>query len=144
MLIDYYTRDRVTLDDHVWLVGNDPHFLGKAVAAAGNGDDVAMVAGGAGQGFAQDEDVLRQVRLLDEGVGPDGLHQIIFEDHGFAVLDAVLDQNEQGFKSLGRQRNGAIIAQQEQFVGVEAKRPKLVQLFCFRGHSRTLINPEKF
>src|SRR5262249_37742415 len=49
---------------------------------------------------AQLRDVLRQVALLDEGVGPERLHQLVLAHHPSAVFD----QHEQGVEDLRWQR----------------------------------------
>src|SRR5688500_9116096 len=51
------------------------HFDGEAVAAAGDGLDEGAAVVGLAERLAQREDVLRERRLADKGVGPNLLQQ---------------------------------------------------------------------
>ena len=58
-----------------------PYLCDKAVALAGNSDDVAMLGGIVAKGLSQEVDVSRQAPFFDEGVGPKGAHQFILLNH---------------------------------------------------------------
>ena len=95
-LLDHHPRPGVALHDQALLFGDDANLLRKAVASTRNGGDVTVLRGRGTQSLAQHEDVLRQVGFLDESIGPDRLHQVVFQNHLFAVAH----QHQQGFESL--------------------------------------------
>ena len=95
----------------------------EAIAAPGDGLDVLLPAALLAQSLPQRGDVLRQVVLLDEAVGPDLPHQLLLAEH----VAAVLHQREQGVESLRRQRHGTPLAEQDALIGVQPEDPEGVQ-----------------
>jgi hypothetical protein len=71
------------------------------------------------QELAQREDVLGEVRLLDDGVGPDGAQQLLFGDEPAVPLDEVDQQVER----LGGERNGLALAQEQPLGRIEPEGP---------------------
>src|SRR5215203_3976408 len=74
-------------------------------------------------------DVLREVVLLDEAVGPDAPHQLLFAD----AAAALLDERDERLERLRRELHGAPLAQQRPFArvqreGAEGVRPPAVVL----------------
>ncbi|MFY9732326.1 MAG: hypothetical protein WAK24_17085 [Candidatus Acidiferrales bacterium] len=57
------------------------------------------------QSLSQQKDVLAEIGLFDEGVGPQGLHQIVLQDDVFTVLY----EDQESFKCLWRERDGFLI-----------------------------------
>ncbi len=100
---------------------------GEAVAAPGDGLDVllrrlaALVA--ACERFAQSEDVLRERRLLDEGVGPDFLEQLPLRHHA----PAAPHQDEERVELLRRQPDVLRAAPERALRGVQDERAELVE-----------------
>ena len=77
---------------------------GEAVAAAGNGFDQAAAGAVAGKGFAEKEDVLGEVALLDEGFGPEVAEEFVLGDDAIGVVD----EEEEEVEGLAIEREGLI------------------------------------
>jgi hypothetical protein len=115
----------VALHDESIVLGDEANVFSKPISPAGDGGDEAMAIRDSaigGERFPQDKNILREIGFFDEGVGPDGLHQLIFEDD----LLAVTNENQQGVEGLQLQRNRLVIAQEEALFGIQPKRAELV------------------
>lgn len=73
---------------------------------------------------------MREVALLDEAVGPDPLHQLIFFDDA----PAQLDQDQQHLQRLLRERHHLSVAEQRALGRVEAKTVEVVEMPDLPGH----------
>jgi hypothetical protein len=54
------------------------NFRDQAIPLARDGDDVPAVLRGFAEGFAQQKDVLGEIRFFDVGIWPHRLHQLFF------------------------------------------------------------------
>src|ERR1700733_14716394 len=86
----------------VWLrhLGDRRHEL---VTVAGNGDQQLVARLGTEKRFAQEEDLLVEIFLFHNEIGPDRVHQLLWGD------DALRPENQEGeqLKGLGTNRDGA-------------------------------------
>jgi hypothetical protein len=94
----------------------------KAIAAAGEGFDIGGGAGSSGEGFADDGDVLGEIGLIDDAVGPNGGHNLIFGKYGSGILD----KDEEGLDSFAGEVDGKLVAKNDLSDGVECKLAQLV------------------
>ncbi len=83
------------------------HLLREAVSPPGDCDDVFRIVRPIAQSLSQQKDVLAEIGLFDEGVGPQSLHQVILQDDPLAVLY----EHQKCFKSLRRKGDGFLIPQ---------------------------------
>ena len=102
---------------------NFAHLCCKTIPASRKRHDVSLVSGSHTQRLANPEDVLAQVRFLDERVRPYSLHQLVLGDD----LPTVANKNEERFEGLRGDGDGLIFAQQDLSVGVDLKRAKFVE-----------------
>src|SRR3974390_2410785 len=93
-------------DDVVAVLSDSSNLSGKAVALAREGDDVPLVVGCVAQSFPQQEDVLFEVRLLDERVWPQLIHQDIFGN----VFSVTPNENQQRLECLWSKGYGLVFA----------------------------------
>ena len=77
------------------------------------------------------ETCLATIRLLNEGTGPQPLHEVILVHQ----VPGVLDQHKQDFESFRRERHGLAVENQQALPRVEAKRTEAVEVPCFLVHS---------
>src|SRR5436190_9213829 len=82
--------------DHQRFIGKLTHVTGKAVAATGNGGDVAWTAGAFAQRPSNRRNVHGKVRLLDNLVRPDQLKELIFGEQAPTIADQY-QQHLEGF-----------------------------------------------
>src|SRR5262245_11956300 len=68
-----------------------PDASDEAITSLGNRFDILLSAVSAAQYLPQIGDVLEQVDLLDEDVGPNPLHQLFFPDYIPAAFDQRLE-----------------------------------------------------
>src|SRR5271154_5031853 len=61
--------------------GHQVYMLCEPISTTGDCNDVAMILGSLTQGFSQHKDIAAKVGLLDKGVRPDHLHQIVLRDY---------------------------------------------------------------
>lgn len=99
------------------------HLLCEAISATGKCNDVTPIVGSVSECFSQNEDVLAEVGLLDEGIRPDGLHQLLLGDD----FSAAPQKYQQRFKCPGRDGYGLALAQQKLLVRIDAKGPEFVK-----------------
>lgn len=92
---------------------------------------MAAIFGCISEGLAQHENVLAQVRLFDEGVGPELAHQLVFGDD----LAIIPEQDEESLENLWSDRDRSAPAQQELLLRVD---PEFAELVQKRGISRHL------
>ena len=74
--------------------------------------------------LSQGRDLIREVGFLDEGVGPEGRHQLLFRERPAGVLNQQHEQVER----LGRERHAVARTRQYALTGVQAARPELVDV----------------
>jgi hypothetical protein len=74
--------------------------------------------------------VLGDISLLNEAVGPQPPHKVVFINQ----VTGAFDQSNQSFGGLGRERNGFAVEKEKTFVRVEADGAKLVEMPCFLRH----------
>src|ERR1700756_1855196 len=103
------------------------HVLGKPVAAPGNSYYVLVILRTLPQGLPQEKNVPAEVGLFHKGVGPDHLHQIVFEDK----LITVAHQNQKDLKRLRRQRDGLTATKQQFLLRINSKSTEFVEVFNF-------------
>jgi hypothetical protein len=84
-------------DDGEFLLRDQLYILCEPVSSSRHGDDVAILRG-LTEGLSKHEDVAAEISLFHKRVRPDGLHQIVFGDHLFAVAD----KNQKNLKRLRR------------------------------------------
>jgi len=95
------------------------HCRGELIAAAGNGyDRTGLIA----QRLAQRGDVLVQVVLFDEGIGPDGLKQLLLGNHAAGVERQV----SENIQTLRGERNGDAVPLQDPCEGIQLKTIKAI------------------
>jgi hypothetical protein len=75
------------------------------------------------QSAPQQRDVLSQAALFDKGVGPEFVHQLVFGQH----VPAMLEEHQQGFEHLGRERHQPGVFFQQTFLHIQAERPELIK-----------------
>jgi hypothetical protein len=80
--------------------GRDFHDRLSKLVAAGDGHDGLVAGLRAGEGFAQQVEMLAEVALLDAGIGPEGFKQLALGDDALWVQDEVGEQVE-GFGADG-------------------------------------------
>src|SRR5271169_584168 len=107
------------------------HFGDKAISDAGNGEDIALTFLAVAEGFAQKKDVLAEVSLFHETVGPNGLHKFRLFDNPAAVVD----QEEQYFKGFRREGQKLRAVHERAFLAVQPKRAKLAEALCLLRHT---------
>jgi len=98
------------------------HRSNEAIASPGDGLDVFASVGAIAQNLPEIEDVPGQIAFLNENTRPDSFQQLFFFDN----VPRPLDQNEERFQVLWRERDGLAIAQQNPLRGVEAVRAESV------------------
>src|SRR5271156_1421152 len=115
-LLNNYLSVRAGAYDQVLAIQhNFPHLRCKTIPASRKRHYVSLVAGSTTQSLANPEDVLTQVCFLDKGVGPHGLHKLVFGDD----LPAAANKNEECFEGLRGDGDGLIFTQQELSVGID-------------------------
>ena len=82
------------------------HLQSESVAPPGHRNDVFRVVGLIAQGFPKLKDVLAEIGLLNKGVRPQDLHQVVLQNDPFAVLH----EHQKRFEGLRRQGNRFLIA----------------------------------
>jgi hypothetical protein len=95
-LLNHQPRSRAALNDEALFFGDNAHLGDETVTSARNGDNIAMIASRFTKSFPQHEDVLGQIGFLDKGVRPHALHQVILQNHLFAVAY----EHKQGLEGL--------------------------------------------
>ena len=80
-----------------------------------------MILRALAQSLAQLKNVLTEIGLFHESVGPQLLHQVVFQ-HDLSVARG---QHQKEIERLRRQRNGLLVAQQEALLGIQPERTKL-------------------
>ena len=88
---------------------------------AGERGDVLQTIRVAIQGSSKYEDLLAQVRLLDERVRPERAEQLLLRQHALATLD----QEQEHVKGLGGQILGTTFAEQDALRWIQHKGAKL-------------------
>jgi hypothetical protein len=96
------------------------HVGRKTIAAARDGLDVVPLA----ERFAQDEDVLTEVALLDEAVRPERGHEHFFREKA----PAALQQEEQELRGLRGQGDAGPVAAQQLLMSIEEERSEGVEV----------------
>ena len=81
-----------------------------------------MVVGLLAESLPQDRNVPSEPALLDDGVTPNPLEQLILGKNAIPMLD----QDQQRFERLGSQRHRFCAEQQEPLAAIQAERPELV------------------
>jgi hypothetical protein len=94
----------------------------EAVACAGDGGDVAVLAARLSEDAAEGGDVLVEIVLFDGGIWPDGAHEHLLVEH----LTPVGDEKEQGVEDLGRERDLVAGAEEKALAGVDAEVSEVV------------------
>src|SRR6266403_50755 len=94
------------------------HRSNEAIASLGDGLDVFASVRAVAQNLPEIEDVPGQIAFLNENTRPDFFQQFFFFDD----VPRPLDQNEEGFEVLWREREGLAIPQQNPLVGLEEVR----------------------
>ena len=84
-----------------------------------HGDDVLMVVGPLTERLPQDRNVPGEPALLDDGVTPDPLKQLVLGDDAIPMSRS----GQAASPRLGSQRHGFSVAQQEPFVSIQANGP---------------------
>jgi hypothetical protein len=115
-------RDLVE-DQRRALIARFLHRSDEPVAPFGNRLNIFLL-GAFTQGFSQGGNHHAQVGFLNDSIGPDGFHQLIFAEH----MPTMLNQYEQGVKRFGRQRHRRILAQQAILRGIQTERANLVDV----------------
>jgi hypothetical protein len=85
---------------------------------------------GVSQRLAQQEDVLAQVRFLDERIRPDLFEEFFLGDY----LAAAAYQDEQRLEGFGCDRNRVVSPEQDLLVGVHVERPEFINNPGVRSH----------
>src|SRR5438105_3401017 len=98
------------------------HRSNEAIASLGDGLDVLASVRAIAENLPEIEDVAGQIAFLNENTRPDFYQQLFFFDN----VPRSLDQNEERFQVLWRERDGLAIAQQNPLHGVEAVRAESV------------------
>ncbi len=96
-----------------WWLGDDAG--GELISATGEREDDAFVV--FAEGFAQDEDLVAEVGVFDEALGPDRLNELGFEEWSTGVCGHVGEQVK-GFAGDGK--DGSAAAELAKF-GVEGE-----------------------
>src|SRR5580704_490549 len=107
------------------------HFGDKAIADARNGEDIALTVLALAEGLAQKKDILAEVSLFHEAVGPNGLHKFRLFDNPAAVVH----QEEQYFKGFRRKGQKLRALHERAFLAVQPKRAKLAEALCLLRHT---------
>ncbi len=119
-----------------FFVRHQLHVFREPVAASWNGDDELVILRTLAERLAQEEDVPAQVGFFDERIWPDCFQQVVFGDD----LLVVTDENQQDLKSLGRDGDGFVFAQQQVLLRIKAEGAELVELpglrVCACGHEK--------
>ena len=111
---------------HELFFRHQSHLGNEAVASSGNG--LYMPAAfNIAEDLSQRRDVVRQVALLDSGVGPYRVHEDVLGDQGSVILH----QRSKRVEHLGPELHGLPVLQQPALLHLEAKRTKLVDLGVF-------------
>ena len=106
--------------------GRLPYERCKAITDSGNGDDELVLVFSFSQYSTQQENVLSEVALFDEAVGPHGRHQLVLAYDSAAALD----QPEQNVKGFGGHRNGPAFTKKQASPGVDLKRLEFIEVVC--------------
>ena len=107
------------------------HGCDEAVAPLGYGFDIGGFVSGVPKGLAEQGNVAGQGPFFDEGIGPDGLHQVAFVHHPAGVLN----QDQESAGELRRQRHELTAAVQQSLGRIDAIRAELVSFYCWERHS---------
>jgi len=110
----------------------------EAVAAAGDGFDVAGRVAFVAEGFAEDGDVAGKADLLDGGIGPDEAEEVGF----FNGLAAAFKQDVEGVDGFGHKGDGMPVAEELALHGVVAEGTELVDRRGGHGLIVRLHKPE--
>ena len=78
----------------------------------------------------------REVRVLDEGIGPQCRHQLLFGERA----PRAPDQQQQQVEGLRRQRYALVLTRQDALTCVQTTRPELVQIIVGAAHWTLLRN----
>ena len=113
--------------------------VGEAVAPARHGLDVAAAVAAVAQRLAQQRDVLREVVLFDEGVGPEPADDLVLLDD----VPAALDEEEEGVEGLGRERDGLAGAEQAALRHLQTKRAEFVKKPGLLAHLQPSAGPSE-
>ena len=108
------------------------HLGGEAVAAPRHRHDVAVLTLSLPERPAQRGDILREVVLLDEGVRPEGAHQLLLAEH----LPGMPHEVDQRVEDPRRERHGLALPPQHPLAGVEAEVVELVDLWLLTAQYR--------
>jgi hypothetical protein len=104
----------------------------EAVSALWRRFDVRPAVRLQAQGLSEHEHVLGEVGLLDEAVGPEGLHQLLFADHAIPIPQ----QQMEGVDGFRRERHRDPVALQPVREKIQPKRPELVAASAL-GHKHS-------
>lgn len=77
-----------------------------------------------------------EIALLDEGIGPNLLHQLVFLDD----MAVVLYQYQEGFERLGCERDRLAAVAENPLTWIQLKRSELVEVLFLLGHTRIKKN----
>jgi hypothetical protein len=102
----------------------DADLCGEAIAFAGDGSDVTILAAGFAEDAAEGRDVLIEIVLFDRSVWLDGAHQLFFVEH----LAVVCNEEDEGIEDLGSERDLVGIAEENSPAGVDAKISELIDV----------------
>src|SRR5215472_1108394 len=104
------------------LIGQLFYICYKSVSLPGNCLYVLMSVAGLAQCFPQRGDILCQIVLLHDRVGPDLLHQLI----SMKKMSAVLDERQKYLERLWRERHRLSVSQQQALCCVQAEGAEFV------------------
>lgn len=96
------------------------HRSGEAVTPAGDSFDDGVFGALDLEGFTEERDVTDEADFLDDGVGPDELHEIGFVDD----LAVALNEDVEGFSDLGEEGDAIGAAEEQPLIRVVANGPK--------------------
>src|SRR5215469_640093 len=102
----------------------------ESVTAFGYGFYIFPAVSSFAQNLPQQRDVFRDIRFLNERVGPEPPHQFIFVNQ----VPGVLYQDQKGFESFLSQWHWSSVKKQEALFRIEAKGPKGVQVLWVLTH----------
>jgi hypothetical protein len=108
------------------------HGPDESIAAFRNGFDEPRAVLAVAERLPKDRDVLVEVVLVHEGVGPEELHQLLLSDQAAAALD----QELQGVEDFGSERHRLTVSRQEAFGGKQPVGAERVALKVGHGAPR--------
>ena len=109
-----------------WLVLDSIDLRDEAIASFRNRLDVLLRISTVAQGLPDRRHVVGEVRFFDDGVGPDGPHELVLRQQPARIGR----QERKQIVGLGSQRHGLTALQDDAFIGDEGHRAELENLRC--------------